>query len=105
VVESHFQDSSSAPDGGMRFAIHEYLLEARIGPDGIVRKLEAVPGTLPYASCRVAPMNNEVLIGTHARELRDVVLERMKFTGGCTHLNDMLRSLAETEVLAAALPG
>ncbi|MCK9541256.1 MAG: DUF2889 domain-containing protein [Novosphingobium sp.] len=100
VVESHFQDTSSAPDGGDRCAIHEYLLNARIGEDGTVRVLEALPGTLPYASCRAAPANNEVLIGTHARQLRDVVLERLKFTGGCTHLNDMLRSLAEAPVLA-----
>jgi hypothetical protein len=33
------------------------------------------------------------------------VLERLKLTGGCTHLNDMLRSLAEAPVLARALPG
>jgi len=104
VVESHFQDSASAPDGGDRWAIHEYLLNARIGPDGRVRVLEALPGTLPYASCRAAPVNNEVLIGTHARDLRDVVLERLKFTGGCTHLNDMLRSLAEAPILAKHLP-
>jgi hypothetical protein len=105
VVESHFQDSASAPDGGNRWAIHEYLLQARIGADGRVRTLEATPGTLPYAACRAAPTNNEVLIGTDARDLRETVLERLKLTGGCTHLNDMLRSLAEAPVLARALPG
>lgn len=104
VVESHFQDSASAPDGNDRWAIHEYLLGARIGGDGRVRSLEATPGTLPYADCRAAPTNNEVLIGAHARDLRDVVLDKLKFTGGCTHLNDTLRALAETVVLASKLP-
>lgn len=104
IVESHFQDSGSAPDGGDRWAIHEYLLEARIDAEGLVAELRATPGTLPYAACRVAPINNEVLIGTPVRDLRDTVLEKLKFTGGCTHLNDMLRSLAEAPVLAAALP-
>jgi hypothetical protein len=104
VAEAHFQDSASAPDGGDRWAIHEYLLTARIGPDGCVRSLDALPGTLPYAACRAAPTNNEVLIGTPVRALRDVVLERLKFTGGCTHLNDTLRSLAEVPVLAEHLP-
>jgi len=105
AVEALFQDSASAPDGGNRFSIHEYLLEARIGADGLIRSLVATPGTLPYSTCRAAPTNNEVLIGTPARELRDLVLEKLKFTGGCTHLNDTLRSLAEVEVMARALAG
>lgn len=103
-VESHFQDSSSAPDGGDRWAIHEYLVHARIGPDGLLKQADATPGTLPYAACRVAPVNLEVLLGTPARKLREVVLDKLKFTGGCTHLNDMMRSLAEAPVLAAQLP-
>lgn len=103
-VESHFQDSSSAPDGGDRWAIHEYLVHARIGADGLLKSVDATPGTLPYAACRVAPTNLDVLLGTPARALRDVVLEKLKFTGGCTHLNDMVRSLAEAPVLAAQLP-
>lgn len=104
AVESLFQDSSSAPDGGDRWAVHEYRLRARIGADGRVIELDATPGTLPYAACRVAYMNNDVLIGTPARELRDTVLEKLKLTGGCTHLNDTLRALAEVPVLAERLP-
>lgn len=104
LVESHFQDSSSAPDGGDRWAIHEYLIKARIGADGLLKSVEATPGTLPYSPCRAAPVNLEVLLGTPARDLREVVLEKLKFTGGCTHLNDMVRSLAEAPVLAAQLP-
>jgi len=103
-VESHFQDSASAPDGGQRLAVHEYLVSATLGPDGVLEHIEARPGTLPYAACRVAPVNLEVLVGTPARTLRAEVLQRLKLTGGCTHLNDMIRSLAEVPVLAGHLP-
>ncbi|MDE2618649.1 MAG: DUF2889 domain-containing protein [Sphingomonadales bacterium] len=104
VVDAMFQDSASAPDGGDRFCVHEYRLGARFGPDGLLRALDAVPGTLPYASCRAAPVNNAVLIGAPVRDLREVVLDRLKRTGGCTHLNDALRALAECEALARDLP-
>ena len=104
AVESHFQDSASAPDGGDRWAVHEYLIHARIGADGTLKSIEALPGTLPYAACRAAPVNLQVLIGTPVRALRDEVLERLRFTSGCTHLNDMTRSLAEVPILAQHLP-
>lgn len=104
MVESHFQDSASTPDGGDRSAVHEYLVHARIGPDGLLQALDAEPGTLPHPDCRAAPANTGVLIGTPACALRETVLDKLKFTGGCTHLNDMLRSLAEVPVLARHLP-
>lgn len=102
-VETQFQDSASLPEDGGRLAIHEYLLRARIDAAGLIAALEASPGTLPHASCRSAPANTEVLLGAHVGELRELVLEKLKRTAGCTHLNDTLRSLAETEALAARL--
>jgi hypothetical protein len=100
IVESHFQDSASAPDGGSRVAIHEYLVEARIDEDGTLSKLTARPGTLPFPECRAAPVNLDSLIGTPASELRDIVLDKLSLTSGCTHLNDVIRSLAEVPRLA-----
>jgi hypothetical protein len=35
--------------------------------------------------------------------LRERVLDELKGTAGCTHLNDMLRALAEVPVLVGAL--
>ena len=104
AVDAFFQDSASSPDGGDRQAIHEYRLSAWIDGEGRVARLDARPGTLPYAPCRAAPVNNAALIGAPARDLRDIVLERLRRTAGCTHLNDALRALAEVERLAAALP-
>jgi hypothetical protein len=45
------------------------------------------------------------LLNTPIAELRNTVLERLRKTAGCTHLNDMIRSLAEAPVLAGKLPG
>lgn len=100
MVESHFQDSASAPDGGNRIAIHEYLVAARIDKDGTLSKLTARPGTLPFPECRAAPVNLGALIGTPTSELRDIVLDKLSLTNGCTHLNDVVRSLAEVPRLA-----
>lgn len=100
AVESHFQDSASSPDGDGRIAIHEYLLVARIDAQGRLAAVAARPGTLPFPECRAAPTNLGSLIGTPARELRETVLDRLSLTDGCTHLNDVMRSLAEVPVLA-----
>ena len=104
VVESSFQDSASSRDRDGRISVHEYLIHAVVGSDNRLKQIEAIPGTLPYSSCRSAPANLEVLLGTPVRDLRNVVLEKLKFTGGCTHLNDMARALAEVPALAGGLP-
>lgn len=103
AVECHFQDSSTAPSGGLRVGIHEYALTAMIDPAGIIRKISVTPGTLPYAACRAAPANIAILQDTPARDLRENVARYLKGTNGCTHLNDVMRSLADVPVLIAAL--
>lgn len=102
-VETHFQDSASSPDWDGRIAIHEYLLVARIDAQGRLDAVAARPGTLPFPECRAAPANLDALIGTPARELRETVLDKLSLTHGCTHLNDVMRSLAEVPVLARNL--
>lgn len=39
------------------------------------------------------------MVGTPLTDLRTAVLEQLKGIDGCTHLNDVLRSLAEVPVL------
>lgn len=104
-VEAYFQDSSSLPGTQMREAIHEYRLRATAdAATGMLLTLEATPGTLPHAECPAAMVNMTVVLGTPMTELRETVLDRLKRTAGCTHLNDMIRSLAEAPVLAGKLP-
>ncbi len=104
-IDSAFQDSSSAPDGGDRIAIHEYRLIATADAEArTLLSAHATPGTLPYAECPAAPSNISAMVGTPLGELRQAVLVTLRKTAGCTHLNDAMRALAEVPRLAAALP-
>jgi len=102
-IDSMFQDSCPVPAGG-RVAVHEYGLRATADPlDLTLLSVQADPHVLPYRECPMAADNVERLIGTPLTQLREVVLERLKGTLGCTHLNDALRALAEVPVLAEPL--
>jgi hypothetical protein len=102
-VDSMFQDSSTVPGGG-RVAVHEYGLTATVDPSAFTLiSVTADPRVLPYRECPLATTNVHRLLGTPVSRLRDVVLEELKGTAGCTHLNDALRALAEVPVLASAL--
>ncbi|MDB5715710.1 MAG: hypothetical protein JWO15_3107 [Sphingomonadales bacterium] len=104
-IDSAFQDSASAPDGGDRIAIHEYRLIATADSEATtLLSAVATAGTLPYAECPAAPSNINAMVGTPLRELREAVLLTLRKTAGCTHLNDAMRALAEVPRLAAALP-
>lgn len=104
-IDSAFQDSASAPDGGERIAIHEYrLLATADAAATTLLSAQAIPGTLPFAECPAAPTNIAAMVGTPLAELRHAVLVTLRKTAGCTHLNDAMRALAEVPRLAAALP-
>jgi hypothetical protein len=104
-IDAGFQDSATSPAGG-RIAIHEYHLTATADPIAFrLLSIQADPRVLPYAECPVASPNVVRMIGTPLRDLRLEVPERLAGTLGCTHLNDVLRSLAEIpQMLANAGP-
>ena len=103
-VDAFFQDSSSLPEGG-RQAIHEYTLTAQADLEtGTVRAVTPVPRVLPYDECPLAVRNVAALAGLPLNDARGAVLERLRGPLGCTHLNDMLRSLADVPGLARHLP-
>jgi hypothetical protein len=104
-IDSMFQDSSTVPDGG-RIAVHEYGVTATVDPvRGILSSVTADPRVLPYLECPTAAGGVHAMIGTPVADLRSAVLEQLKGTAGCTHLNDALRALAEVPVLARPLLG
>lgn len=105
-IETHFQDSGNTREGGGRRALHEYLLTARAdAASGLVTHIEGRAGTLPYPECPGALANLRFLIGTPLTALRSTVLQMLRRTNGCTHLNDVVRSLAEVPaMLARAAP-
>ena len=102
--DAWFRDSVWVPEGHEE-AIHEYQMLGRA--DRATRTLlsvTAVPRVLPYAECPGAAPNATWMTGTDLRTMRTEVLQRLRATDCCTHLNDGLRSLAEVPVLAEALP-
>ncbi len=104
LIDAMFRDSCWDPDG-TEVAIHEYQLEGSADlKTGTLMTMTARPRVLPYVECPIAAPNASWMIGSPLRELRTSVLERLRGTDCCTHLNDALRSLAEVPVLAGSLP-
>ena len=101
-VEAGFQDSGPNPLGS-RTAIHEYAVRMTVAGDGTIAALTAAPLILPYRECPGAARNVGRLIGTPVAALRDAVLETLPGPLGCTHLNDVLRALADVPGLADRL--
>jgi hypothetical protein len=103
IVDAGFQDSGSTPGGG-RVAIHEYRVHAEIdAASGVLVALQALPLILPFRECPGASVRATRLIGRPVQEFRTAVLEALPATLGCTHLNDVLRALADVPLLARAL--
>ena len=93
IVDAMFQDSASNAAGG-RDAIHEYGLSmVADGASAVLTEIHAHPSILPYAECPAAADNLKQLVGTPLSELRHRVLDRLRLTAGCTHLNDAIRAL------------
>ena len=103
-IDVGFQDSGTSPDGGDRIAIHEYLVSARgEGQPLSLTSLSVDPRILPFAECPGAVQHAYRMLATPLAEMRDKVLETLPGVLGCTHLNDVLRSMAETPLLAQKL--
>jgi hypothetical protein len=103
-IDAMFRDSCWDP-GRIEVVIHEYQMTARADrATGTLLSVEAVPRVLPYVECPGAAPNASWMAGTELRAMRTEVLQRLRATDCCTHLNDGLRSLAEVPVLASSLP-
>lgn len=99
TIDSAFQDSASRPDGG-RMALHEYRLALTADPTSLhITSISAEPRVLPFPECPSAVHNLTRLLGSPLVELRDRVLEELRGTNGCTHLNDALRALCAAPTL------
>lgn len=102
-IDSAFQDSAKAKEGG-RIAIHEYLLRATADIQTLeIRTIEAVPRILPFSECPGAIANIQRLVGKRLDDIRSDVLALLRGPEGCTHLNDALRALADVPLLAERL--
>jgi len=104
-IDVGFQDSSTSPDGpSERVAIHEYRVAATADPESFeLLSIDVDPRILPYRECPNASPNAKLMQGAGLTGFRLEVLERLPGTMGCTHLNDVLRSMADVPNLVAAL--
>lgn len=103
-VDAAFQDSGPNPRG-TRTAIHEYRVYAEIDEnEGTLLSLQALPLILPFRECPGASMKAARMVGQRVGEFRQAVLDTLVGTVGCTHLNDVLRALADVPALASLLP-
>ena len=103
-IDVGFQDSATAPDGGDRIAVHEYHVTARADPVSFeVLSLVSDPRVLPYRECPGASDNMGRILGESLADLRAEVPVKLFGTLGCTHLNDVLRSMADVPQLVGRL--
>lgn len=98
-VDAFFQDTAMTP-AGIRVAVHEYCISATADvADGRLTALFVDPRVLPFDACPNAVSNTSRVVGTTLSDLRSTVIPTLPGTEGCTHLNDMLRALAEVPAL------
>jgi hypothetical protein len=106
-VDAMFRDVTVDPDPDLtRRVVHEYALTAELEPDTLtVLSAHADPRTLPFPSdCPFAASSADLIVGHAAGDLRTSVRTISRGAHSCTHLNDLLRSLADVTVLAPLLP-
>ncbi len=101
-IDVGFQDSASDPDLE-RVAMHEYHVTAAANDAGVLTAVEATPHVLPFPECPGAIENIQRMVGTPLTDMRAEVIEHLPGVLGCTHLNDLLRSLAEVPSLVKLL--
>jgi hypothetical protein len=102
-IDAMFRDSCWDPDGS-EVVVHEYQILAQAERStGTLTSVAARPRVLPYAECPGAAPNASWMVGCELRAMRTEVLQRLRGTDCCTHLNDGLRSLAEVPVLVESL--
>jgi hypothetical protein len=95
LIDAHFRDTHVDGDGN-ETVIHEYAAGGSIDARGRrIVDLWAKALVLPWAECPAAVASAERLQGTTFDDLRLRVRSELVGTTSCTHLNDMLRSLAD----------
>lgn len=98
-----FRDSYVRTDS-TETIIHEYTLDASVDPGtGIILSSKAVPRVLPWQECPGAVASATRITGMRLDELGFRVRQELSGTSTCTHLNDLLRSVADAAALIPLL--
>ncbi|MGI9576626.1 MAG: DUF2889 domain-containing protein [Microthrixaceae bacterium] len=103
LLDVHFRDSHCDGDGVER-VVHEYTVTGTLDVgSGTINDIEASAHVLPWVECPAAVASAKRVIGVPLAELRDHVRLELRGVTTCTHLNDVLRSLADIKHLAGPL--
>ena len=103
AIDAMFRDSHVDTDG-LETVVHEYSLVASVDSANlVVRSCEATAHVLPRSECPKAAASGGRLVGRCVDALRGFVRQELVGTTTCTHLNDLLRSLADITRLARHL--
>jgi DUF2889 family protein len=101
-LDAMFRDTY-ADETGAEHILHEYSLAAVVDARTlVVEAVDVSPGVLPYADCVTAEQTAGAILGRPIPLLRNVVEQALFGPSTCTHLNDLLRSLADAGSLASA---
>lgn len=103
-IDAMFRDTYVRSDG-VETIIHEYTLDAVVDSEtGVVVDSRATPRVLPWQECPGAVASAERIEGMTLRELHFRVRREGAGTSTCTHLNDLLRSVADVAALITPRP-
>jgi hypothetical protein len=102
AVYAMFRDTAMFDDGE-ETVLHEYALVASVDPaTATLIECNALPRVLPWVECPVAGASAWRLNGRKVADIRDFVRDEFRGVSTCTHLNDLLRSLGDIDVLLTA---
>jgi hypothetical protein len=98
-IDAMFRDTYVRGDG-VETIIHEYTLDAVVDAEtGIIVESRATPRVLPWQECPGAVASAGRITGMTLQDLHFRVRRELSGTSTCTHLNDLLRSVADAEAL------
>jgi hypothetical protein len=99
-VQAMFRDTH-VDDAGIERVLHEYAVLITVDARSHrVLAVQATPGALPFAECPEACATAASIEGHELPLLRNYVEQALYGPSTCTHLNDLLRSLADGVALA-----
>ncbi|BBZ27348.1 hypothetical protein MMAD_16430 [Mycolicibacterium madagascariense] len=102
-IDAMFRDTYVRADG-VETIIHEYTLDVAVDPEtAVILDSRAIPRVLPWQECPGAVASAERIEGMTLSELHFRVRQELSGTSTCTHLNDLLRSVADAGALIGVL--
>ena len=104
-IDAMFRDTYVRADD-RPMIVHEYTVAATVDADsGIITRSRATPRVLPWQECPGAVDSATRLAGMTLADLHVRVRKELTGTTTCTHLNDLLRSVADAAALIPRLQG